>query len=106
MEEIIEQLVRREIRDLLADTEDTIKEAVKTLFFSELRAAIRDSISDVLQDISKEPDTIKEPSPLSKEAKMPDSALTSSQRRKTRGRKLKLRLKRFDNPEFKHISSS
>jgi len=37
MEEIIEQLARREIRDLLADTEDTIKEAVKTLFFSELR---------------------------------------------------------------------
>lgn len=64
MKEIIEKLVRQEIRDLLADTKDTIKEAVKTLFFSELRAAIRDSISDVLQDIPKEPATIKETSPI------------------------------------------
>ena len=104
MEEIIEQLARREIRDLLADTEDTIKEAVKTLFFSELRAAIRDSISDVLQDISKEPDTIKEPSPLSKEAKMPDSALTSSQKTEDKGQKTEITPQKDSTIQSSNIS--
>jgi len=104
MEEIIEQLVRREIRDLLADTEDTIKEAVKTLFFSELRAAIWDSISDVLQDISKEPDTIKEPSPLSKEAKMPDSALTSSQKTEDKGQKTEITPQKDSTIQSSNIS--
>ena len=64
MKEIIEKLVRQEIRNLLADTKGIIKETVKTLFFSELKAAIRDSISDVLQDIPKECATINETSPI------------------------------------------
>ncbi|MDA3831851.1 MAG: GvpL/GvpF family gas vesicle protein, partial [Spirochaetales bacterium] len=84
MKEIIEQLVRQEIRGILAENEASIKEVVKMSLLPELRAAIRDSISDVLQDMSTVPATTKEPSPLSKEAKMPDSASTSSQKTEDR----------------------
>lgn len=63
--EIIEQIVRQEIRSALVDSEDIVKEAVKTLLLPELRAATRDAISRVVEDMVKEAPKIEETSPLS-----------------------------------------
>ncbi len=63
--EIIERIVRQEIRNALADSEDIIKEAIKTSLLPELRAAARDAISKVLEDMLKESSEIEETPPLS-----------------------------------------
>lgn len=63
--EIIKRIVQQEIRSALADSEDVIKEEVKTLLLSELRAATRDAISRVVEDMLKESPEIEETSPLS-----------------------------------------
>jgi len=55
VKEIIEQLVRQEIRDILAENEDTIRGIVKASLLSELRAAIRDSAYKALDDLAGEP---------------------------------------------------
>ena len=52
---IIEQLVKQEIRDILAENEDTIRGIVKASLLSELRAAIRDSAYKALNDLAGEP---------------------------------------------------
>ena len=55
VKEIIEQLVKQEIRDILAENEDTIRGIVKASLLSELRAAIRDSAYKALNDLAGEP---------------------------------------------------
>ena len=57
MKEIIEKLVRQEIRDILAENEDIIKDIVRTSLLSELRLEIRQTISQALKElIGKSPD--------------------------------------------------
>jgi len=63
--EIIERVVRQEIRSVLADSEDIVKEVVKTSLLPELRAATRDAISRVVEDMLKESPEIEETPPLS-----------------------------------------
>lgn len=55
MKEIIERLVRQEIQDILAENEASIKEIVKTSLLPELRAAVRDSVYKVLEDLTGQP---------------------------------------------------
>lgn len=54
MKGIIEQIVKQEIRGILAENEDMIREIVESSLVQELRAAIRDSISSALEDLIKE----------------------------------------------------
>ncbi|MBL7176153.1 MAG: hypothetical protein ISS66_10055, partial [Desulfobacteraceae bacterium] len=54
MKEIIEKMVKEEIREILAENEDTVKEIVKKSLVPELRIAIRESIPGVLEDLLKE----------------------------------------------------
>ena len=55
LKEIIEQLIKQEIRDILAENEASINEMMKTSFLPELKAAIRDSVYKALEDLSREP---------------------------------------------------
>jgi len=55
MKEIIEKIVKQEVRNILAKNEDTIKEIVSTSLLPELRAAVRDSISKALEDLIVDP---------------------------------------------------
>jgi hypothetical protein len=62
MKKIIEQMVRQEIKDILAKDEDTIREIVKTSLLPELRAAVRASISRELEDLINEtPEIVNAP---------------------------------------------
>jgi len=54
MKKIIEKMVKEEIREILAENEDTVKEIVKKSLVPELRIAIRESIPGVLEDLLKE----------------------------------------------------
>jgi hypothetical protein len=51
MKEIIEKMVRQEIRDILAENEDRIREIVSASLLPELRGAIRESVMGVLGDL-------------------------------------------------------
>lgn len=75
---IVKEMVRQEIRDILAENKQSINEIVKTSLVPELRSAIRDSISHVLQDIpSGEHARPKRSSPISKDTEVLDAAFTS-----------------------------
>ncbi|MCK4389586.1 MAG: GvpL/GvpF family gas vesicle protein [Desulfobacterales bacterium] len=54
MKETIKKMVKQEIRDILAENEDTIREIVSTSLLPELRTAIRDSITGVLEEMVEE----------------------------------------------------
>lgn len=57
MDEIIEKLVRQEIKDLLAESEGIIKDIVRTSLLPKLRLEIRQTISQALEElIGKSPD--------------------------------------------------
>ncbi len=57
MKEIIEKMVKQEIRDILAESEEMIRDIVKNSLLPELRSAIRQTISQALEElIGKSPD--------------------------------------------------
>lgn len=58
IKEIIERIVRQEITNILADTKDVIREAVKSILLPELRAAIRDSISEIMEEMVDEQEAL------------------------------------------------
>lgn len=60
MKEIIEQLVRKEMRDILAENEGMIRGIVRDSLFSELRSAVRVSVYKALEDLAEEPPESKE----------------------------------------------
>ena len=59
MKDIIEKLVKEEVRNILSESEDMIKDIVKTSLLPELRAAIRESIAGEMQGILQEMPTME-----------------------------------------------
>jgi hypothetical protein len=79
MKEIIEKMVRQEIQDILAENEASIKEIVKSSFLPELKAAVRDSVYKVLEDLiqvnqdTREPTEKRSPEFTTRQHPSPDS---------------------------------
>ena len=55
MKKIIEKMVRQEIRNILAENEDTIKGIIETSLLPELKAAVRESVYKALKDLTEKP---------------------------------------------------
>ena len=65
MKDIIGKLVKEEVRDILSESEDMIKDIVKTSLLPELRSAIRESIAGEVQGILQKIPTMEEDIPSS-----------------------------------------
>ena len=66
MKEIIEKLVKEEVRDILSESEDMIRDIVKSSLLPELRLAIRESIAEETQKILQKMPIRVETTPSSK----------------------------------------
>ena len=53
MKEIIEKMVKQEIKDILAEHKSSIREMVKTSLLPDLKAVVRDSICTALEDLTQ-----------------------------------------------------
>jgi hypothetical protein len=84
MNDVIEKMVRQEIRNVLAENEGVIKEMVRTSLLPDLKAAIRDSVYDALEGLTEgatEPGNPPTDNPdvpkVDREAQEPEEALSS-----------------------------
>ena len=71
MKKIIEKMVRQEIKDIVARNEDSIREVVKTSVLPELRKAIQEAISQVLEKMIEEENTLPKDTRSQTEKKPP-----------------------------------
>jgi hypothetical protein len=53
MKDLIEKMVRQEIRDILAENKRSIEEIVRTSLLPDLKAAIRESVYQALEDLTQ-----------------------------------------------------
>ena len=66
MKDIIEKLVKEEVRNILTESEETIRDIVKNSLLPELRLAIRESIAEEIQGILQKMPSVEETTPSSK----------------------------------------
>ncbi|MDY7031977.1 MAG: GvpL/GvpF family gas vesicle protein [Thermodesulfobacteriota bacterium] len=64
IKQIIEQMARQELKNVLAEAVHSIREMVKTSLLPELRAAIRNAITEAIEDILQESPPTPESIPL------------------------------------------
>ncbi len=65
MKDIIGKLVKEEVRDILSESEDMIREIVKNSLLPELRSAIRESIAEEIKKILEDVPAMEETEPSS-----------------------------------------
>ena len=65
MKEIIEKMIREEIKSILAENREAVKGIVRESLLPQLRATIRDEITNVLGELLEgNPETLKSPVPI------------------------------------------
>lgn len=77
LKELIERMIRQEIKDVLSHTKDILRKELKAQLIPELRAAIRNSISEVIEGMEEKPPPVAKSVDASKIAKTESSEKTT-----------------------------